>query len=154
VRPGRHLRAFVQLDYQHGWFQQTGVQMHLPKLLFSFHGRVGRGAFAGGIALGWALVIAVIVAFIYLYPERPKYVPGSPPDPFVNALPFLVLLLTWSQLALATKRFHDLGKSAWFCLLLPFVITFIYLLLARGEEHENQYGPSAGRSSVGAHSRA
>jgi uncharacterized membrane protein YhaH (DUF805 family) len=128
--------------------------MFLPKLLFSFHGRIDRGVFAASTALVWAFVIAVIVGFILLYPERPKYVPGAPPDLFVNVLPFLVLLLSWSQLALATKRFHDRGKSGWFCLLLPFVLTFIYLLFARGEERDNQYGPAENRSSVGAYSGA
>jgi uncharacterized membrane protein YhaH (DUF805 family) len=108
--------------------------MNPLKLLFSFYGRIGRGPFVGGNVFIWALAAAVIALFVYFTPERPKYVPGAPPDLLVTLLPFLVLLMTWVQFALAAKRYHDVGKSAWFCLLLlvPLVgfIAFLYLLFA------------------------
>jgi uncharacterized membrane protein YhaH (DUF805 family) len=132
--------------------------MNPLKLLWSFYGRIGRGAFVGGNVFIWALVAALIAAIVYLGPETSEYVPGGPPSPLATVLPFLVIFLTWSQLALAAKRFHDLGKAGWFCLLLfvPLVglIAFIYLLFARGEDRDNQYGPSAGVLSVAARNTA
>lgn len=128
--------------------------MNPLKLLFSFYGRIGRGGFVGGHVSIWALAAAVIGLFVYFTPERPKYVPGAPPDLMVTLLPFLVLLMTWVQLALAAKRYHDVGKSAWFSLLLlvPLVglIAFLYLLFARGDERDNQYGPRPGTLPAGA----
>jgi hypothetical protein len=94
-------------------------------------------------------------------PERPKYLPGALPDLLVTLSPLLalriggalVLLLIWAQLALAAKRFHDVGKAGWSCLLLfvPLVglIAFIYLLFARGEDRDNQYGPGRSAPSAG-----
>jgi uncharacterized membrane protein YhaH (DUF805 family) len=126
--------------------------MNPLKLLWSFNGRIARGAFAVGNIVTWGLAAAVVAGFVYFRPEVPTYVPGGPPT-WVTYVPFLVLLLTWMQLALAGKRFHDVGKSGWFCLLLfvPVVglIAFIYLLVARGEERANQYGPGPGAPSVG-----
>ena len=113
------------------------------QLLFSFKGRIGRAAFAGGTLLAYALVIGVIFLAAYLSGamETPRQ---RPPESLVQLMPFLVLLLAWAQLALAAKRYHDLGKSGWFSLLLviPLVglIVFIYLLAARSEERDNDYG--------------
>jgi uncharacterized membrane protein YhaH (DUF805 family) len=131
--------------------------MNPLKLLWSFYGRIGRGAFAGGNLFTWGLAAAIVAGFVvYFMPERPKYLPGALPDLLGTVSPLLalriggalVLLLIWAQLALAAKRFHDVGKAGWFCLLLfvPLVglIAFIYLLFARGEDRDNHYGP--GRS--------
>ena len=44
------------------------------------------------------------------------------------------------------KRFHDLGRSAWylllFCIPVVNVLTWVFLLLAKGQRRENFYGPS------------
>ena len=132
--------------------------MNPLKLLWSFYGRIGRGAFAGGNLFIWGLA-AANVAGLVIY-VKPEYLPGAPPDLMVTVSPLLILriwvalglLLIWAQLALAAKRFHDVGKAGWFCLLLfvPLVglIAFIYLLFARGEDRDNQYGPGRSAPSV------
>ncbi|MEJ8590665.1 DUF805 domain-containing protein [Riemerella anatipestifer] len=58
---------------------------------------------------------------------------------FVEILGILYsLALLLPSLAIAVRRMHDVGKSGWF-LLIPFYN--IYLLIIKGEERENQYGP-------------
>ena len=135
--------------------------MNPLKLLWSFYGRIGRGAFAGGNLFAWGLTAVVVAGLVYSM-ERPNDGQGAPPDLLVTVSPLLalriggalVLLMTWAQLALAAKRFHDVGKAGWFCLLLfvPLVglIAFIYLLFARGEDRNNQYGPRRSAPSAGA----
>jgi uncharacterized membrane protein YhaH (DUF805 family) len=124
--------------------------MNLLKLLWSFYGRIGRAAFLAGHVLIWALMAGVFAAVIYL---------PLPATPWVRDLIFyfVIIFFSWVQLALAAKRFHDLGEAGVFCVLLfiPFVnlIIFIRLLFKRGEGRDNQYGPSAGWLSVGARSR-
>lgn len=52
----------------------------------------------------------------------------------------------WVSIANCVKRFHDLGKSGWFTLLLivPIanIIFGIYAAFFKGEECDNQYGPN------------
>jgi uncharacterized membrane protein YhaH (DUF805 family) len=56
------------------------------------------------------------------------------------------LVLLWPSLAIAAKRWHDRGKSAWWILILfvPIVGAIWYLVecgFLRGTEGANQYGP-------------
>ena len=122
--------------------------MNTIKLLLSFYGRIGRLAYLGGLLLNLAATAAVFVALYYLDQSVPDWVLGL--------IALVVLpLSTWVSLALAAKRFHDIGTSGWLGLLLfvPFIglLVGIYLLFARGEDRDNQYGPprwSGSRSSA------
>ena len=112
--------------------------MNPLKLLWSFYGRIGRGAYVGGLFLNLAWALAAFVALIQIF--GPSRTPGELPHPAVG--PILIvgfILFIWAKLALAAKRFHDVGISGWLCLLLfiPLVgfIAFIYLLFARGDDH-------------------
>jgi uncharacterized protein DUF805 len=130
--------------------------MNPLKLLWSFYGRIGRGTFAGGN------LRRPSSRGLWSTPCRKgPSLPGALPNLLVTLSPLLalriggalVLLLIWAQLALAAKRFHDVGKAGWSCLLLfvPLVglIAFIYLLFARGEDRDNQYGPGRSAPSAG-----
>jgi uncharacterized membrane protein YhaH (DUF805 family) len=124
--------------------------MNPLKLLWSFYGRIGRLAYLGGLLLNLAWALAVLVALVYLDQGR---TPGQPPHPAV--VPVLIpgfVLFIWSKFALAAKRFQDLGDSGWLSLLLivPLisVFAFVYLLVVRGQDHDNAYGP-ARRAAVG-----
>jgi uncharacterized membrane protein YhaH (DUF805 family) len=127
--------------------QSGGFHMNPIKLLWSFYGRIGRRAYAGGLLLNLALAAAAIAAVIYLGKDQPRAQPGGPLDPLVAyiILPGF-LLFSWAKLALAAKRLHDLGKSGWICLVLfiPFLglIAVIFLLFARGDDYDNAYGPA------------
>ena len=54
--------------------------------------------------------------------------------------------MAWIQIAAYVKRWHDLGKSAWFALtlLIPLinVLIILYLGFAPGQKGSNAYGPS------------
>jgi|RhiMethySRZTD1v2_1073278.scaffolds.fasta_scaffold907687_2 uncharacterized membrane protein YhaH (DUF805 family) len=118
--------------------------MNLIKLLWSFYGRIGRLTYFGGIMLNLASTAAVFVALYFLEPSVPEWVLGLIA---LTVLPFSI----WISLALAAKRFHDTGASGWFGLLLfiPLVgiVVGFYLLFARGEDRDNQYGPAQANGS-------
>jgi uncharacterized membrane protein YhaH (DUF805 family) len=120
--------------------------MNPLKLLWSFYGRIGRLAYLGGLLLNLSLAVAVIAALVYLGKDHPKPPPGGPLDPLVYFLIPGFILFTWAKFALAAKRFHDIGKSGWLSLVLviPLVglIAIIFLLVARGDDYDNQYGPT------------
>jgi uncharacterized membrane protein YhaH (DUF805 family) len=120
--------------------------MNPIKLLWSFYGRIGRLGYLGGLLLNLSLAAAAIAALIYLGQGQPKPPPGAPPDPLIYIFIPGFILFTWAKLALAAKRFHDLGKSGWLSLVLfiPLfgLIAIIFLLVARGDDYDNQYGLS------------
>lgn len=114
------------------------------KLLWSFHGRIGRLSYLGGLSLNLGWAGAAIAALFYLADGRTA---GEPPHPAM--LPILIAgfaLFTWAKLALAAKRLHDLGKSGWISLVLIIpafgLIAVVFLLVARGDDDHNQYGPA------------
>ena len=49
----------------------------------------------------------------------------------------------WFIWAQGAKRCHDMGQSGWFQLI-PFY--FLWMFIAKGEEHSNQYGEPASRN--------
>jgi uncharacterized membrane protein YhaH (DUF805 family) len=119
-------------------------------LLWSFQGRIGRLVYLGGNVLVVTVAIAVYAAFAYpfeLLVAVSLFYLEKPYELLVAISLFLVVLMSWSQFALAAKRFHDLGTTglASLLLLVPFfgLIVFFYLLFAPGEEQDNQYGPVA-----------
>lgn len=69
------------------------------------------------------------------------------------AVGFLVLpllcLLIWTSLAIAVKRWHDLGHSGWnhLLVLVPIIglIPAAILLFKTGQPEENEYGPAPDR---------
>lgn len=77
-------------------------------LFLSFEGRINRAKYWIGGLLLLAALIMLTVAGIALFPgdEPPYYLPAV-----------LVLLALYPSLAIATKRLHDRGKSAWWLLL-------------------------------------
>ena len=117
------------------------------KLLWSFDGRIGRADYAGGQLLNFVLMVAAMVGVLYL---RENW---TPPEPFnlkdgsLLVLFPVVVLFYWTLLPLAAKRLHDLGVTGWFCLLhlVPGAgfIVVIVLLIVRGEDNGNRYGPGA-----------
>jgi len=68
--------------------------MNAFKQLWSFNGRIGRGAYAGGLLLNLAWTSAALVGLIYLGPFNLR--DGS--------LTVLLALWTWAYFALTAKR--------------------------------------------------
>jgi uncharacterized membrane protein YhaH (DUF805 family) len=116
------------------------------KLLWSFDGRIGRTAYVGGLLLN--LVLMIIATAIVKDLNR-RWGPLAAFSPMQGHLPPLlavVVFFIWANLALTAKRFQDLGSNGWFSLLLlvpgPGFIVIIVLLIARGEDKDNCYGPA------------
>jgi len=120
------------------------------KLLWSFDGRIGRSAYAGGLLLNLLLMI-VATAIVEDLDRGPAFglMHGHPPP-----LLAVVVFFIWANFALTAKRFQDLGSSGWFSLLLfiPGVglIAPVVLLVARGEGKDNCYGPAPTTSDLAA----
>lgn len=107
-------------------------------LFFRTSGRVSRAAyFLAG------LLVAVIQAFpLYRFTLVPEGTPESDMWSVLFMLAFLASL--WSNVALAVKRLHDLGKPGLTALVLfvpviSFVALFV-LCLFPGEPGPNRYG--------------
>ena len=70
----------------------------------------------------------------------------SSPEAVVAISTLLYLPLLVFSFVLAKRRFNDVNRSGWFSLLLwvPLVnfIVSLYLIFARGDEGENDYGPA------------
>src|SRR6058998_2851811 len=118
--------------------------MNPLKLLWSFYGRIGRLEFLGSLLLNLALAVAARAALAHFAAEQPPHQPGEPPDPTIAlaTLPAIALFI-WASLALMVKRFHDIGKTGWFSvvLIVPLfgLIAIIFLLVARGDDYDNPY---------------
>lgn len=117
--------------------------MDWKTLLFSFEGRVGRGAY-------WGLVLASIVLFGGLTAWS-FYSLLSSPDPSqgggLASILTLVLGLAfiWPALAIQAKRWHDVDKSGWWILinLVPAVgglIALVFNGFLPGTEGPNRFG--------------
>jgi len=116
------------------------------KQLWSFNGRIGRVAYAGGLLLNWVLMLFVLAVWQILseswtLPEPFNLKDGS----LLFLFPFAVLFC-WAHFALTARRLHDLGVTGLLSLLLlsgALLIMPIVLLIARGEDTDNRYGPGA-----------
>jgi uncharacterized membrane protein YhaH (DUF805 family) len=116
------------------------------QLLWSFDGRIGRSAYAGGLLLN---LVLMIVATTIVKDRGPAF------DLMHGHLPPLlavIVFFVWANLALAAKRFQDLGSSGWFSLLLLIpgvgLIAPVVLLVARGQDKDNCYGPAPTTSDL------
>jgi len=109
-------------------------------LFFKLSGRVSRAAyFLGG------LLVAILQAFpLYRFTLVAEGTPESEVWSMLFLAAFLVSL--WSNVALAVKRLHDLGKPGLAALVLfvPFVsiVAFLVLCLFPGNRGPNRYGAS------------
>ena len=100
-----------------------------------FTGRINRRNYA-------VVFIVLNIAYIMMYSYRTEGLPKEWATLIPTLLIMLVLvILSWS---IAIRRFHDIGKSGWYMLLLflPILnlILPIYLLFKSGDVSANKYG--------------
>ena len=114
--------------------------------LWSFYGRIGRRAYFFGQFSNIMLGSAYLFALIRLDPALEGLPPETRDVYFAIFVGLGLFFFFWLHLALSAKRFHDLGNSGWFVLLLPVPIIgflwFLYLLFGRGQDGDNDYGPA------------
>ncbi|QIG49502.1 DUF805 domain-containing protein [Nordella sp. HKS 07] len=112
--------------------------MNLLSLLFSLHGRIGRGQYW----LGYLVLLALaVVSWLALFAGL-----GNESIPLLLVPIALLPFSLWIAICVMGKRYHDRGKSAWWILicLIPVVggiWQFIELGLLRGDDGTNGYGP-------------
>ncbi|MGM9529148.1 MAG: DUF805 domain-containing protein [Phascolarctobacterium sp.] len=51
------------------------------------------------------------------------------------------IVVIYSGICLGIRRWHDLNKSGWYCLLCILIIPAIYIIFAKGTDGPNKYGP-------------
>jgi uncharacterized membrane protein YhaH (DUF805 family) len=109
---------------------QTAVRTCLAKYA-DFNGRALRSEY-------WWFYLAIIGVYVLLALLLGGSVLGS----LLTGVFALGVLLP--SLAAGVRRLHDTGRSGWFLLLglIPFVNFYLlYLLIIRGDEGPNEYGP-------------
>ena len=124
--------------------------MNWKNLLFSFEGRVGRGAY-------WGLVVASLVLFGLLGGASVMSMlnasdPAAAGGGMSMATMVAGLLFLWPALAIQAKRWHDVDKSAWWILinLVPAVgglVALVFNGFIAGTPGTNRFGPAAGSQS-------
>ena len=129
--------------------------MNLFNLLLSFDGRIGRGAYAGGSLLNFAVMLAAMGLLMYLrlywtLPEPLNLKDGSLLS--LTLITVITALFHVVQLALTAKRLHDLGITGWVSLLMiapgPSLIMAVVLMILHGEDKDNRYGPAPTTSDL------
>lgn len=127
--------------------------MNWKTLLFSFEGRVGRGAY-------WGLVVASLLLFGVLGGASIMSMLNGADSAAASggasmAIMVASLLFLWPALAIQAKRWHDVDKSAWWILinLVPAVgglIALVFNGFIAGTPGTNRFGPApAGQSRAG-----
>ena len=105
--------------------------LELFDVLFSFHGRLNRKQF--WFVHGFYFVVQTIAVVDMFF--------------FIG----IFILFQWPLMASQVKRWHDIGKSGWNCLIwfVPFVgliMTLFEVGLSKGHLLRNQYGSSLYRA--------
>ncbi|MFN0182294.1 MAG: DUF805 domain-containing protein [Aquabacterium sp.] len=106
------------------------------QLLLSRHGRIGR-------ARWWAFGIGVPLA-IFVIGHALMQIAGLDGSSAINGAVRLLALIP--MVAVTAKRWHDLGRSAWWVALLVIPVlglawTALECGLRRGQPGDNRYGP-------------
>ena len=134
--------------------------MNISTVLFRFHGRINRRDYwLKGILLalltiiGAYILVALGLAWVVINntdPAASMLLESDPLDSQIFELLFIPfgLVLTWMYLAISTKRWHDIGKSAWWNILifvpilgtLVFIPLIIGLGLLPGRKEDNEHG--------------
>jgi uncharacterized membrane protein YhaH (DUF805 family) len=100
--------------------------------LFSFEGRAKRMEY-------WIAHICSRLAMTPVKFDEFDYTIG-----WMLYLLIVLLPVSWAFYAVAVRRFHDLGRSGWFAVLLciPFanIVAAIYAAFFKGQEEDNKYG--------------
>ncbi len=119
-------------------------ETYMPTM-FQLKGRIGRVryiAYAMGMTIIFGLVIAVVMGLLTML---------SPSLALVGMVLYIPMLVLGVMLAI--RRFHDLGKSGWYALLIiiPIVNFFIslWLIFGAGSPAANQYGLPPAKNTKG-----
>tara|TARA_R110002110_G_scaffold65206_1_gene179866 strand:+ start:14626 stop:14991 length:366 start_codon:yes stop_codon:yes gene_type:complete len=113
----------------------------LLNILFSPKGRLNQKGYITGVLVCIVVQVGFMFAVSFLSPGGDSVGPG-----FLISLLGIILfcLIFWAGIVMAIKRFRDIDKSGWFCLLLliPLIglVVFVALLFIPGTPDKNKFG--------------
>jgi uncharacterized membrane protein YhaH (DUF805 family) len=123
--------------------------MNWQIMLFTSQGRIRRAEYWGwSLGADFGLAFCALVFGYIAYSIIARFVwPGLYYVLYFPLAAFLVLTWTWKSVCLTAKRWHDIGKSGWWALLMLVpVIGWLWTLAEcgwrDGQVEENEYGPS------------
>ncbi len=111
--------------------------MPTPLEYLTPRGRISRSRY-------WLIAVTAMALLIAVSPVAEKFIGRW-------AALFLFVPVYWLLFCLMAKRCHDIGRSAWWLVLLPVPLigmlwVFAVLGFRRGEPGSNQYGPDPHRA--------
>ncbi len=109
----------------------------LLTMLFSKQGRINRLQY-----LGYSLLLTIFMLAILLIAD---YFSGgnfeNSENPIVVTLVFLLyLVVLYSSIILAIKRFHDINASGWWAILIVIPLVPLVMLFIPGTKGPNNFG--------------
>jgi uncharacterized membrane protein YhaH (DUF805 family) len=108
--------------------------MGFLRAFFSFKGRLN-GAEYAIVFVGYLLLLAV-----FFLTQSSVHAYGTVGDLLEFAL---IILILWIFFASMAKRFHDIDKTGWNCLLILIpVVGGLVLMFYRGSATDNDFGPA------------
>ena len=157
------LRAEKEQREAEMWAAAIAAKPHL----FSFHGRIGRAKYLMGYLILFCMTVCCfflmsvidhvpyifvnswVLSITFSLKNEHNYTPGG-----AASLVFLAsfILVSFWSFAVDVKRFHDLGMSGWWTvlLLIPLIGTLGWFLLSilPGKKGPNKHGPGRRRPRV------
>lgn len=110
--------------------------------MFDFYGRSGRLGYLGFSLLAWVILCGSLAVYAGFSGSDFDFDTSND----IAALSLTCVAFIWVGLSASVRRCHDLGwHGSWLLLqLLPpaAIIQSIWLLVAPGEEGENEFGPA------------
>jgi uncharacterized membrane protein YhaH (DUF805 family) len=110
--------------------------METLRAFFSFYGRLNRKDYALVLLFGYLFPLAV---FLYSVETQPHSTGAS------LFGPVLLVLMMWVLFAALSRRFRDIDRTGYACLLIFIPVVGVFtpfvLLFLSGTPGKNQYGP-------------
>jgi uncharacterized membrane protein YhaH (DUF805 family) len=124
-----------------------------------FRGRATRPEFWWFVLLYYIVILAPVVAFLFISQDSDSFNQATFDDPGSNGtglvfgliLSVAVIAMLIPYMAAGVRRLHDMGKSGWWWLigLVPFGwIVLLVFLASEGDRGWNRYGPPPGVQAV------
>jgi uncharacterized membrane protein YhaH (DUF805 family) len=106
--------------------------MYYLQLLFSFQGRISRGSYW----IAWAIYLAANILVSIL---GTKVLEGDTGGPVIL---LVWLIIAYSSVAVAAKRWHDRDKSGWWSLIILIPIAGLFWMIVENGFLPGTFGPN------------
>ena len=125
------------------------VRMSAKQFFFSIQGRIPRSTWWLGFSINSFVCLLALFALLNAADASPAA------DPIIGIFTIgIVLWAAWFNIAIGAKRWHDMDRSAWLCLmpLIPYIgaLTIIWYGFVKGTTGPNRYGENPLNPAIGA----